>query len=136
MQKEGRQQRVEGLDFHIVLESEEFEESSEYWRKQCAILYTNIFKELPTGSVELLKSERGEGEKAELLTIFSILVASGITAKAFDRIFDIINLWLISRPTANVILKNPDGSIIGEFSKLSKSEALKLMEEYHFSITN
>ena len=134
MTKGKKQQIAESGDFNITLESEEFEESPEYWQKQYNFLYNMILKELPSGTIEPLSYESGEGEKAELVTIFSTLVATGITAKAFDKLFDIIKIWLENRPKTKVTLKYKDGSII-ELSGLSKSEALALMEEHHRKIT-
>lgn len=131
MEEKKNQQISEDFNFHISLESEESRTDSEYWQKQCSILYNMILHELPVGSIQPLKSESEEGERADFVTIFSILVATGITTKALDRVFDIIELWLKSRPKANVTLKYPDGNIIGEFKDLSKSEALELMEDYH-----
>jgi len=130
MDKGKKQQIAEGKDFNITLESEEIEERADYWQKQCNFLYNKILKELPSGLIQPLSYESAEGEKAELITIFSTLVATGITTKAFDIIFDIIKIWLENRPHTKITLKYPDGSII-ELSGLSKSEALTLMEEHH-----
>lgn len=130
MNKGRKQQIAEGWSFNIKLGSEEIEESTDYWQKQCNLLYNMMLKKLPVGSIQPLSYESGEGEKAELITIFSTLVATGITAKVFDRIYDIIKIWLENRPKSKVTLKYPDGSTI-ELSGLSKSEALKLMEEHH-----
>ena len=130
MGKGKKQQIAEGWDFNITLESEEIEERTDYWQRQCNLLYNTIREELPSGSIQPLSYESGEGEKAELITIFSTLMASGIAAFAFDRLFDIIKIWLEYRPKTKVTLKYPDGSTM-ELSGLSKSEALKLMEEHH-----
>ena len=128
-----KQQIVEG-DFNITLESEEFEESPEYWQKQYNLLYNMMIKELPSGSIQPLSYKSAEGEKADLVTIFSTLVATGIAVEAFDKLFDIIKIWLENRPKTKVTLKYQDGSII-ELSGLSKSKALALMEEHHSKIT-
>lgn len=129
MDKGKKPQIAEGSDFNITLESEEIEEREDYWQKQCNLLYNMILEELPSGSIQPLSYESAEGEKAELITIFSTLVATGITAKAFDIIFDIIKIWLKNRPHTKVTLIYPDGSII-ELSGLSISEALTLMEKH------
>ena len=134
MDKGKKQQIAEGTDFNITLESEEIEERADYWQKQCNFLYNKILKELPSGSIEPLSYESAEGEKAELITIFSTLVATGIAVEAFDKLFDIIKIWLENRPKTKVTLKYQDGSII-ELSGLSKSKALALMEEHHSKIT-
>ena len=133
MDKGKKQQIAEGTDFNITLESEEIEERADYWQKQCNFLYNRILKELPSGSIEPLSYESAEGEKAELITIFSTLVATGIATKAVERLFDVIKIWLENRPKTKVTIKYPDGSTI-ELSELSKTEALTLMEEYHRKI--
>ncbi len=132
MKKNEKQQIAAGLDFNIVLESEEFEARSEHWQTQCNVLYNMIQEELPSGSIQPLSYKSAKGERADLITIFSILAATGITAKAFDRMFDMIKIWLENRPKTKVMIKYPDGSML-ELSGLSKSEALKLIEEHKTS---
>lgn len=133
MEIDKKQQIDEGRDFNITLESEEFEARSDYWQEQCNILYNMIQGELPSGSIKPLSYKAGEGERAELITIISTLVVTGVAAKAFDKtidkIVDIIKIWQESRPKAKITLKYPDGSSV-ELSNLSIPEAKKIMKEY------
>lgn len=128
-----KQQIAKGWDFNITLESEEFDERSDYWQEECNILYSMIQGELPSGSIKPLSYKAGEGEKAEVITIISTLVVTGVAAKAFDKIIDkivdIIKIWQESRPKAKITLKYPDGSSV-ELSNLSIPEAKKTMKEH------
>lgn len=121
------------FNFQIILESKEVEESSEYWQEQCSFLFCELNKNLISGSIEPMTSECGMGEKADVDTLLNILLVSEITLNAFDRIFDTLNTWLEHRRLAKVMLKYEDGSII-ELTRLTKSEAFKLMEEHHQKI--
>ena len=124
-----KRQIIKGWNFNIILEPEELKENQEYWQKQCNFLYNNIVKDLSAGSIQPLKSESAKGEKGGFVAIFSVLNATGITLKAFDRIFDVVNIWLENRPKTRVSLKYQDGSTI-ELTGLTKSEALKLIEAH------
>lgn len=117
------------FDFQMIIESSEIDESTDYWQKQCSILYRELNQNLISGSIEHLVSECGKGEKAGVDTIFYIFLASGITLDTFDRMYDVLNIWLEYRKSAKVMLKYKDGSII-ELTHLSKSEAIKLMEKH------
>ena len=117
------------FDFQMIIESSEIDESTDYWQKQCSILYRELNQNLISGSIEYLVSECGKGEKAGVDTIFYIFLASGITLDTFDRMYDVLNIWLEYRKSAKVMLKYKDGSII-ELTHLSKSEAIKLMEKH------
>ena len=117
------------FDFQMIIESSEIDESTDYWQKQCSILYRELNQNLISDSIEHLVSECGKGEKAGVDTIFSIFLASGITLEAFYRMYDVLNIWLEYRRSAKVMLKYKDGSII-ELTHLSKSEATKLMEKH------
>ncbi|MDQ1252617.1 MAG: hypothetical protein QG646_1739 [Euryarchaeota archaeon] len=119
----------ETSDFHIIIESEEVDNSTDYWQKQCSVLYCELHKNLISGYVEPVTSECENGEKADVDTLFHILLASGITLKAFDRMFDVLKTWLEYRNSAKVTLKYEDGSTI-ELTHRTKSEALKLMEKH------
>lgn len=116
------------FDFQIIVESPEVSEATDYWQKQCSVLYRELKRNLISGSIDPLTPEYEKSEKG-LDIIFYILLASGITLEAFDRIYDVINIWLENIRSAKVILKHKDGSII-ELTHLSKSEAIKLMEEH------
>ena len=117
---------TEAWDFDIIFESEKIEQNPEYWLKQCSFIYNDIKKALPSGSIQPFCSESAKGEKAELITIFSTLVAKGITTKACQIIIDIIKIWLENKPKAKVTLRYRDGSTI-ELSGLSKSDAMELI---------
>ncbi len=124
-----KRQIVKGLNFNIILEPGELKENQEYWQKQCNFLYSNIAKNLSAGSIQPLKSESAKGEKGGFVAIFSILNATGITSMAFDKMYDVMKIWLENRPKARVSLQYQDGSTI-ELSGLTKSEALKLIEAH------
>lgn len=116
-------------DFQIVIESTEIDESTDYWQKQCSILYSELHKNLISGSIEPLTSECKEGDRASTDTLLNLLLASGITLETFDRMYDMFKLWLEFRNSAEITLKYEDGSTI-KLTHLSKSEALKLMEKH------
>ncbi len=116
-------------DFQIIIESTEINESTDYWQKQCSILYSELHKSLISGSIEPLTSECKEGERAGIDSILHLLLASGITLETFDRMYDVFKLWLEFRNSAEITLKYEDGSTI-KLTHLSKSEALKLMEKH------
>ncbi|WP_367343376.1 hypothetical protein [Methanomethylovorans sp.] len=116
-------------DFSIILKSGNLEESSEYWQEQCQQLYDSICRSLPEGSIEPLSEKGSNGERVVLATIFSTLIACGITGKVFvEIIVDSIKTWLEYRPTAEIELKCPDGSTI-KFSKLPLAKLSKFFEE-------
>lgn len=117
-------------DFQIIIESTEIDESTDYWQKQCSILYSELHKNLISGSIEPLTSECGESERSGIESILNLLLASGITLETFDRMYDVFKLWLEFRNSAEITLKYEDGSTI-KLTHLSKSEALKLMEKHH-----
>ena len=125
-----KRQITKSWDFNIILESGELKENQEYWQKQCKILYSNILKDLPTGSIQPLKSKSAKGEKCDIVAIFSILNAAGITKIAFDRMYNVMKIWLENRPKTRVSIKYQDGSII-KLTGLTNSEALKLIETHH-----
>lgn len=111
----------------------EVEESSEYWQKQCSLLYRELNKNLTSGSIEPVISECDKDQKVGADALFHILLASGITLKAFDRAFDVLKTWLEYRNSAKVTLKYEDGSTI-ELTHRTKSEALELMEKHQQKI--
>lgn len=116
-------------DFQIIIESTEIDESTDYWQKQCSILYSELHNNLISGSIEPLTSECKEGERAGTDILLNLLLASGITLEIFDRMYDVFKLWLEFRNSADVTLKYEDGSAI-KLTHLSKSEALELMEKH------
>ena len=83
------QESPDKFDFQIILESEDVEDSSEYWQKQCSFLYCELNKNLISGSIEPMTSECEKGERADVDFLLHIFLASGITLKAFDRMFDV-----------------------------------------------
>jgi hypothetical protein len=117
------------FNFQIIIESTEMDESTDYWQKQCSILYRELHKNLISGSIEPTTSECEDGERADIDVLLHLLLASGITLEAFDRMYDVFKLWLEFRNSAKVTLTYEDGSAI-ELTRLSKSEALKLMERH------
>jgi len=117
------------FDFQIIIESTEIDESTDYWQRQCSILYTELHKNLISGSIEPLTSECEISERAGIESILNLLLASGITLETFDRMYDVFKFWLEFRNSAEITLKYEDGSII-KLPHLSKSEALKLMKKH------
>ena len=116
-------------DFQIIIESTEIDESTDYWQKQCSILYRELDKNLISGSIKPITSECEDGERAGIGVLLNLLLASGITLEAFDRMYDVFKFWFEFRNSAKVTLTYEDGSAI-ELTHLSKSEALKLMEKH------
>ncbi len=117
--------------FQLLLESEEAEELSEYWQKQCCILYNAINRNIMEGSIEPLTCEGVKGERAGIITTFSVLLASGLSMKTFEHILDIINVWLENRQKSKVVMKFPNGNEIeiSGVTGFSKSEVLGLFEK-------
>lgn len=117
--------------FQLLLESENAEELSEYWQKQCCTLYNAINRNIDEGSIEPLTCKAAEGERAGIIAAFNVLSGSGLFVKSFGHILDIVKVWLESRPKARVLMKFPNGSEIeiSGMSDFSKSEILSLFEK-------
>lgn len=117
--------------FQISIESEEDEGSNEHWQKQCCLLYNTINRNLMEGSIEPLSCESKKGERAGIITIFSTLLASGLSVKTFEQVFELIRVWLDCRPKAKVLMKFPNGNMIeiSGVSGFTKSEVLSLFEK-------
>ncbi len=128
---------LENWDFNIKLESDDIDIRSDYWQNQCRILYNMMQTELPSGTIEPLSRKAETGEKAEIITLLSTLIVSGVASKAFDKgidkMVDIIKIWQENRPKAMISLQYPDGSTI-ELSNLSVKEAKKMMKEHQKKI--
>ncbi|HII94021.1 MAG TPA: hypothetical protein HA262_18235 [Methanosarcina sp.] len=125
------QDDVELTTFQLLLESEEAEELSEYWQKQCCFLYNTIKRNIAEGSIEPLTCKAAEGERAGIIPIFNILSASGLSIKSVGHVFDLIKVWLEVRPKAKVVMKFPNGNEIeiSGVTGFSKSEILGLFEK-------
>jgi len=125
------QDDVELTTFQLLLESEEAEELSEYWQKQCCFLYNTIKRNIAEGSIEPLTCKAAEGERAGIIPIFNILSASGLSIKSVGHVFDLIKVWLEVRPKAKVVMKFPNGNEIeiSGVTDFSKSEILGLFEK-------
>jgi len=64
-----------------------------------------------------------------MATIFSTLAVFGITGKVFaEVILEAMKTWLEYRPTAEIELKCPDGSMV-KISKLPLNKLSKFFEE-------
>jgi hypothetical protein len=123
------QQVLDKFNFFIILKSEGVEDSSEYWQEQCCQLYNSICRSIPDGWIEPLNIKGCEGERPDLVTLFSTFAAYGITGKVFADIFlEAMKTWLEYRPTAEIELKCPDGSAV-KISKLSLSRLSRFFEE-------
>lgn len=103
--------------FQIVLESEEIEQSTRYWQKQCSILYNSINRNLSEGSIEPLSYGSAEDERG-IIMLFSTLIAKGVTANIFGKILELMKTWLENRPQAKITIKCPDESTF-EISNMS-----------------
>lgn len=115
--------------FSIILKSDDVEDSSEYWQGQCKKFYNSISRSLPRGSIEPLNLEGTHEERADLITTFSTIAAFGLTGDVFANIIlDSIKTWLEYRPTAEIELKCPDGSIV-KITKLPLTKLSKFFEE-------
>lgn len=125
------QDDVELTTFQLLLESEEAEELSEYWQKQCCFLYNTIKRNIAEGSIEPLTCKAAEGERAGIIPIFNILSASGLSIKSVGHVFDLIKVWLEVRPKAKVVMKFSNGNEIeiSGVTGFSKSEILGLFEK-------
>lgn len=117
--------------FSIVLKSDGVEDISEFWQEQCQRLYDSICRNLPEdSSIEPLNREGSKGDKIFLETIFSTLVACGITGKVFADVFtEAMKIWLEFRPTAEIELKCPDGITV-KISKMPLAKLSNFFEEY------
>lgn len=122
-------QALDKFDFQIIVESSDVDETTDYWQKQCSVLYSEFNNNLISGSIEPLASECESGEKADICMLLNVLIASSITKIALERILDVIDTWLENRSSAKVVLKFDDGSTI-ELPHQTKEEAFKLMEEH------
>lgn len=123
------QEASDKFDFHLILESGGAEDLSEYWQDQCFQFYDDVCRALPEGCIEPLNLKGSEGERVDELTLFSTLVASGITGKVFaEIILDAMKTWLEYRPTADIELKCPDGSTV-KIAKLPLSKLSKFLGE-------
>ncbi|HEY3360661.1 MAG TPA: hypothetical protein VGK06_02235 [Methanosarcina sp.] len=122
------QEGSEQSSFQIVLESEEIEQSTEYWQKQCSILYNSINRNLSEGSIEPL-SYGPSGDERGIITLFSTLIAKSITANVFGKVLELIKVWLENRPLAKITIKCPDESTF-EISNMSLSSLLEFFNTH------
>ncbi len=115
--------------FQILLLSDDVDNLSEYWQDQCQELYNSITRNLPEGSIKPLELEGTQGERVDLVTIFSTLAAFGITGDIFvNVILDSVKLWLEYRPTAEIEVKCPNGITV-KITKLPFDKLSKFFEE-------
>lgn len=115
--------------FQIILQSDNVEDSSEYWQDQCKYLYNDLYRVLPEGTIKPLTLEGPVSGKAVDIISFSHIVVDDFAAKCVasffvEAIFVMFNNWSEHRLAANIKLKYPDGSTI----KVSKFFFLKLLE--------
>lgn len=117
--------------FQLLLESEDAEELSEYWQRQCCTLYNAINRNIDEGSIEPSTCKAAEGERAGIIPVFNVLSASGLSLKSAGHVFDIVKVWLDVRPKAKVVMKFPNGNEIeiSGVTGFSKSEVLGLFEK-------
>ncbi|MDQ1276732.1 MAG: hypothetical protein QG610_2310 [Euryarchaeota archaeon] len=117
--------------FQLLLESEDTEELSEHWQKQCCTLYNAINRNIDEGSIEPSTCKAAEGERAGIIPVFNVLSASGLSLKSVGHVFDIVKVWLDVRPKAKVVMKFPNGNEIeiSGVTGFSKSEVLGLFEK-------
>lgn len=122
------QQILDKSNFDIILKSEDTDYSSEYWQEQCCQLYGSICRSIPDGWIEPLELEGSEGERSDIIHLFSTLAVYGITGKVFIIILDIMKTWLEYRPTAEIELNCPDGIKV-KISKMPLDKLSKFFEE-------
>jgi len=117
--------------FQLLIKSEEAEESSEYWQRECCLLYNTINRNITEGSIEPLTCKSAEGERAGIIAAFNVLSASGLLVKSVGHVFDLVKVWLESRPKAKIVMKFPNGNEIeiSGVTGFSKSEVLDLFEK-------
>lgn len=115
--------------FELLVISEEFEESSEYWQRQCCFLYNNISRNITEGSVELLTCDSSQGDRG-IIEAFNILSFSGLSAKGIEQVFEKIKAWMAGKPKAKIKMKFANGNEIeiSGVTGFSKSEILDLFE--------
>lgn len=125
------EQNTQFPSFQLLLKSEEIEESSEYWQRECCSLYNTINRNITEGSIEPLTCKSAEGDRAGIIEAFNILSFSGLFMKSIGHVFDIVKVWLESRPKARVVMKFSNGNEIeiSGVTGLSKSEVLDLFRE-------
>ena len=125
------QENIELPPFQLLLKSEEAEELSEYWQRQCCLFYNTINRNISEGSIEPLSCKPAEGERAGIIPVFNVLSASGLSLKSVGHVFDIVKVWLDVRPKAKVVMKFPNGNEIeiSGVTGFSKSEVLGLFEK-------
>lgn len=119
------QESLDKFDFQIILNSEDVEESSVYWQKQCRMLFDSIRKNLPEGSINPVSHKGGEEEKAIGILSYDILSLAGITLSSLPVLLKLINVWERNRKKANVKLRAQNGSEFN-LSNLSVDEALEI----------
>lgn len=117
--------------FQLLIKSEEAEESSEHWQRECCLLYNTINRNITEGSIEPLTCKSAEGERAGIIDAFNVLSASGLLINSVGHVFDLVKVWLDSRPKAKVIMKFPNGNEIeiSGVTGFSKYEVLDLFKE-------
>lgn len=125
------QQYTDKLNFQIVLESEEVEESAPYWKKQCKMFYDSIRKNLPEGSVDPLRQKGKEGEKDVIITSFAVLKFAGITLGSFHVLLKLINVWERNRKKANIKLIAQNGSEFN-LSNIPVDRALEIYKNINY----
>lgn len=121
------QQVLNGLDFQIILKSEELKESSIQWKKDCKVLYNLIRKNLPEGSVNPLNRRCEDGERAGLVPSYDTLALAGITLQSFIVIIKLIDVWERNKKKANVEFRSKNGNKISIFN-LPSEEALEIFK--------
>lgn len=125
------QQIVKKSSFSILMTSSSIDNSFDCWQEQCQQLYNSICEYLPKDSIKPSSFKGSDEEKADIITVFSTLAAFGITGKVFGSIIlDLMKTWLEHRPTAEIELKCPNGSI--KITNLS----LKICSNDSIKITN
>jgi len=117
--------------FQLLLISEEAEELSGYWQRQCCLLYNNINRSITEGSIEPLSYKSAKGERVGIIDMFNVLSVCGLSLNSVEYVFDQIKVWLERKPKAKVIMKFPNGNSIeiSGVTGFSKSEIFDLFKE-------
>jgi hypothetical protein len=115
--------------FQIILQSEDVEDSSDYWQDQCRRIYNDLYRDLPKGTIRPLTLEGPAEGKAIDINSFSHLIIDDFTAKIISSLFVesllvVFEKWFRHERNATLILKYPDGNTV----KVSKKFLLELLK--------
>jgi len=106
---------------HPVAEDRELEQA-------CRDLYLDLKIQMEEGEVQPDRPV-GVADQRTGLELFHQLIMTGINLGVFTAAYNVIKLWLDSRPTCEATITYPDGFQL-KISKISLEEAKKLHEQH------